>query len=227
MSSPPIIQSSDRVSVLLRIVSFSILVLGALVLAFRWDSIPDRWAVHWNNSGQPDRWTTKAAESFLPFAEGVLLCGFLELVLWVGKANPRRREDLPVATATAIASLTADFVRYLETAIAISFVLMGLLPVFRGLSPERFVTFSLLVTFGAIVLGGARIWRGVRRLKRAGYKGLEGYGGIAYNPADRRLWVPRLSGLGYTLNFANRWAWPILIAMLAIPVMFVLVLVTR
>jgi uncharacterized membrane protein len=69
-----------------------------------------------------------------------------------------------------------------------------------------------------------RLARGVRELKQAGHTGLEGYNGIIYkNPDDPRLWVPKISGLGYTLNFAHRWAWPIMIAFLAIPLAVVVV----
>jgi uncharacterized membrane protein len=35
--------------------------------------------------------------------------------------------------------------------------------------------------------------------------GLEGWNGIIYsNPKDPRLWVPKISGYGTTLNFAHR-----------------------
>jgi uncharacterized membrane protein len=88
------------------------------------------------------------------------------------------------------------------------------------------VLFAIAVVFGAMAFGMVRISRGVRELKQAGHTGLEGYNGIIYkNPADPRLWVPKISGLGYTLNFAHRWAWPIMIAFLAIPLLIVLIVI--
>src|SRR5215813_2203872 len=35
-----------------------------------------------------------------------------------------------------------------------------------------------------------------------------------FNPEDPSLFVPKRSGLGYTLNFANRWTWLVLAATL-------------
>ena len=38
----------------MRILPFVIVQLGAIVLGFKWNDIPDRWAVHWGISGQPE-----------------------------------------------------------------------------------------------------------------------------------------------------------------------------
>jgi len=58
-----------------------------------------------------------------------------------------------------------------------------------------------------------------RRLERTGQLGgLEGWNGFIYsNAEDPRLWVPKLSGFGATLNFAHVRAWLILGAILALP----------
>ena len=212
----------------MRILPFVILLLGAIVLALKWDSIPDRWAVHWGINGQPDRWAAKSPlEVSLPLAAGALVCCFLEGVAWIVTASARRRSELSVETATSVAALTADLVRLLEIAIAIVFVYIGaVLPLSRPVSPVRLVGFMLVVITGAIVFGILRLWRGVRDLKQAGHKGLEGYNGIIYkNPDDPRLWVPKMMGIGYTLNFAHPWAWPIMLAFLAIPLFVVLIVI--
>ncbi len=105
------------------------------------------------------------------------------------------------------------------------FVYIGLaLPLFRPVSSLRIVGFMLVVIAGAIVIGMIRLQRGVSELKRAGHKGLEGYHGVIYrNPDDPRLWVPKLAGVGYTLNFAHPWAWPVLLAILSIPLTVILI----
>lgn len=219
-----------RGSFWLRILPFVILLLGAIVLAITWKDIPDRWAVHWGFKGQPDRWATKTPLGvFLPVVAGTLLCCFLETAAWIVKAPARRRSELSIETAASVAALTADLVRLLAIALAIVFVYIGLaLPLFRPLSSARLVAFMLVVIGGAIVFGMIRLSRGVRDLKRAGHKGLEKYNGVIYkNPNDPRLWVSKLTGIGYTLNFAHPWAWLILIAMLAVPFLVVLALVVR
>jgi uncharacterized membrane protein len=227
MTSPPSsVNGPARGTSWMRILPFVILLLGAIVLGFKWNDIPDRWAVHWGINGQPDRWAAKSPFGvFLPVAAGALVCCFLEGVAWIVKATARRRSELSVETATAVAALTADLVLLLEIAIAIVFVYIGaVLPLSRPVSPVRLVEFMLVVITGAIVFGIVRLWRGVRDLKRAGHKGLEGYNGIIYkNADDPRLWVPKMMGIGYTLNFAHPWAWPILIAILSIPVAVILI----
>ena len=55
--------------------------------------------------------------------------------------------------------------------------------------------------------------------------------GIFYvNPDDESLFVPKRSGLGYTLNFAHPWSWVVLAAIILIsivPVVFALVVMHR
>jgi uncharacterized membrane protein len=41
------------------------------------------------------------------------------------------------------------------------------------------------------------------------------YGFLYNNKDDNRLWVPKASGLGWTLNFGNKWSYVILFLILA------------
>jgi uncharacterized membrane protein len=62
-------------------------------------------------------------------------------------------------------------------------------------------------------------WRQTRRLRADGVALPEGYSGVFYsNPRDARLWVPKLAGVGWTINFAHRRAWPVMIALIGVPV---------
>jgi len=212
----------------MRATPFLILLLSAAVLALKWDKIPDRWPIHWGFHGQPDGWATRTILGvFLPLIGGALLCGFLEALGWMIKTTGTSRRGLSQQAAAAIADLTVDFLRSLEIALAIVFASMGVaLPLAGPIRPGGLVLFAIAVVFGAMAFGMVRISRGVRELKQAGHTGLEGYNGIIYkNPADPRLWVPKISGLGYTLNFAHRWAWPIMIAFLAISLLIVLIVI--
>jgi uncharacterized membrane protein len=51
----------------------------------------------------------------------------------------------------------------------------------------------------------------------------EGWNGVFYsNPDDPSLFVPKRYGIGYTLNFGNRWSWVLLaviFAMVAAPLL--------
>jgi hypothetical protein len=45
----------------------------------------------------------------------------------------------------------------------------------------------------------------------------DAWNGFFYsNPSDPALLVPKRHGIGYTLNFGNRWAWPLLLVILAL-----------
>jgi uncharacterized membrane protein len=209
---------------------FAVLALGAIALALKWDSIPDRWAIHWGISGRPDGWATKTVVGvFLPLAFGAFICGFLEAIGLILRATSKARGGLSPEVALKIAGLTIDFLRLIQIALSLVFAYIGIaLPLSPPESPLRLVWFVFAAVGIAIVVGMIRLWRGVLDLKKAGHEGLEGYNGIIYkNPNDPRLWVPKISGLGYTLNFAHPWAWPIMVAILAIPVLVVIALVVR
>ncbi|MGO9838019.1 MAG: DUF5808 domain-containing protein [Polyangiaceae bacterium] len=49
-----------------------------------------------------------------------------------------------------------------------------------------------------------------RRARAQGLSGrTEGYHWLFYsNAGDRRLWVPKRYGIGWTVNFGHPWAWP-------------------
>lgn len=219
-----------RGSLWLPALPFIILLIGAIILVLKWDSIPNRWPIHWGFNGRPDGWSNRTIiGAFLPFGAGALVCGFLEAIALIIRATSRAGNSLSPEAARKIAGLTTDFVRFVEIAISLVFVYVGVaLPLSPPENPFRLGWFVLVVIAGAIVVGMVRLWKGVRALKEAGHTGLEGYNGIIYNnPNDPRLWVPKISGLGYTLNFAHPWAWPILIAMLATPLLVVFALLVR
>jgi uncharacterized membrane protein len=59
----------------------------------------------------------------------------------------------------------------------------------------------------------------------------KGWRGIFYtNPDDPALFVPKRYGIGYTLNFANPWAWAVVVlifAMVAVPLILSAAYLTR
>jgi uncharacterized membrane protein len=77
-----------------------------------------------------------------------------------------------------------------------------------------------------VVIVGAIVWsvRALRSVYRYLHRtnqlaGLEGWNGVIYsNATDPRIWVPKLSGLGATLNFAHTKSWLVLGAILVMPI---------
>lgn len=213
-----------RQSIWRRALPFIILALAGIVLFLERNSIPDRWPIHWGANGQPNGWATKTIPGvLLPLAVGFLICIFLEVIASVIKVSAKGRGGVSPEASITIGDLTGDLLRLLEIALAIVSAFFALsMPLARSADPVRMAWFVFAVVGAALVVGTVRLWIGVRELKRAGYKGLEGYNGIVYNnPDDPRLWVPKISGLGYTLNFAHRWARPIMIAIVVVIILII------
>jgi uncharacterized membrane protein len=161
-------------------------------------------------------------------ATGIFTCGLLEGVTALSRIEleGERKRDLEPEAAQEIAQVTHEIVRLIELALAVAFSLGTVL----GLGSKSGVHWSfpwltVLCVALAIAVGSSRLVECARGLKARGLgKGLEGWNGIVYrNTADPRLWVPKLGGIGYTLNFAHRWAWPML-ALLLFPAAVLLLL---
>lgn len=202
-----------------------ILVLGAAVLGLMWGSLPETWAVHFDLHGHPDGWAQRTVPGvFGPILLGAFIVGFTQLL----KPMVRGRKSPWAVTPEArerLAEMDCQSIDTISAAMAASVVAFALV---LPLAP-RLVPAVVIFMVASIVLATLRIVFLIRAtladLKRDGQvQGLKGFSGIAYNNADDpRLWVPKLSGLGTTLNFAHPWAWPVLIAILAFPVSAILI----
>ena len=129
--------------------------------------------------------------------------------------------DASPEAARVILDATAGLTRVISLAIAIYMALLVTPPSWLpGLGAGRTLGLGIVVIVGAIVWAVWALKAVHRYLHRTGQlAGLEGWNGVVYsNPKDPRLWVPKLSGLGATLNFAHAQSWLILGAILAAPI---------
>ncbi|MEW6210527.1 MAG: DUF1648 domain-containing protein [Acidobacteriota bacterium] len=217
-------------SSLLRWLPFLILAAAAVFLIAKWDSIPDRWITHWNARGEPDGWSSKTPFGvFLPLGFGLLLCAFIEAIaFYVSRIRkPGQGHKASPESVAAVAEATAGFVRMVNLTMAIVCAFIAVkLPLFPSLSPAPIVAFVFAMVLIALVYGFRRMKRAQEEIRRMGGEDeFEGWDGVFYrNPKDSRLWVPKLLGMGYTLNFAHPWAWPLLVLILSIPLVTVLVI---
>jgi len=153
---------------------------------------------------------------------GFAIAGFLEVTARACVTRQRLAGgfDASPEAARAVLDATAGLTRVVSVAIS---VFMSLVVVPQSWHPSIHSGISL--GLGMAILLGAIVWsvwslKSVHgRLEQAGQlEGLEGWNGFAYsNSKDPRLWVPKLSGLGATLNFAHARAWLILGAILLVP----------
>ncbi len=185
---------------------FALLGAAALYLYLNWDRIPERLAVS-RGIASPGGWadrTTKGVYGELLFA--LELCALLLLVGIAGWYGARRSRSRPVILGGIIA------VTYVVAGMS---DLIALQPVF-GIPewPIILVVVAALIPILVIMAGKmSHLGEPLDPTPQECWKG----GVIYYNPSDPVLFVEKRGGLGYTLNFANRWAW-ILLAGLALVV---------
>jgi uncharacterized membrane protein len=153
---------------------------------------------------------------------GLALAAFLEVVARKSVARQRLAAgfDASPEAARAILDATAELARVMSLAISV-FVSLLVVPQtgLPGFGQQRALGLGTAALLGAIVWSVWSLKSVHRRLERAGQLGgLEGWNGVVYsNAKDPRLWVPKLSGFGATLNFAHARAWLILGAILLLP----------
>lgn len=205
----------------MRWISLAILVAAGVLLLVFWGDLPDRWITHWGPHG-PDRWATKSyAAALAPLVIGLFTWLLFEAIaIWMARRQPTS------AFPPEMLAVQAAVVR--ATGLAVSLLIAGLtvaLPFLHPQSPAPIIV-ATLADIGLIV-GIAMFWaaKRTRRLRDSGVSIPEGYQGVFYrNPRDSRLWVPKVAGIGWTINFAHRFAWPVMITLVATPLVMFLVL---
>lgn len=201
--------------------SLGALAASGVLLAVFWGDVPDRWITHWGVHG-PDGWATKSAlNAALPIGLGLLLWILFDVI---ARAIARGDRGLPREMTAMIATV----MRAVGLALALVCAALALaLPLVQPRSSLP-IAVGVPVTI-AVVVGAAMLWasRQTRRLRAAGVALPEGYTGVFYkNPRDARLWVPKVAGVGWTINFAHRRAWPVMIALIGVPVAVAILIAT-
>jgi len=202
-----------------RWVSLGVLAAAGVLLAVFWGDVPDRWITHWGGHG-PDGWATKTvANAALPLVLGLAVWLLLEAI-----ALFTARRGSNAGIPRELNAVYAAVLRAVGFALSLLFAALTLsLPLLRPRSSLPIaIGFPLVI---GVVGGLAMIWaaRETRRLRASGMALPHGYHGVFYsNPRDTRLWVPKISGVGWTINFAHRFAWPVMIALLGVPLAIVL-----
>jgi uncharacterized membrane protein len=132
----------------------------------------------------------------------------------------RLRRD-PGTSSSHVRAAAMDFVRIVMLGISAMIALLAIvLPLGPRLPLPALISLSVAPLLVALAAGGVRLGATLRELRDRGYGGkIEGYHPLYYaNANDRRLWVPKLTGLGWTINFAHPLGWPMLFLLLAVPI---------
>jgi uncharacterized membrane protein len=206
---------------------YLMLAAAALLLTWRWGSIPERFPIHWGFDGQPNGWSQRTPLGvFAPLALGTAICVLLAAMMRLVEHSGRMyAPETHAFLATVVLAVT-----YL---LATVFSLVALVTAFQWSHAMQIIPAIVLVVAAGLTLYAAR---GVTALPTASVAG-PGDGtadacwkwGLFYcNAEDAALFVPRRIGLGYDLNFGHRAAWWCLTLTLLLPaVVLSIVLASR
>jgi uncharacterized membrane protein len=188
----------------------------------RLSAVPARLVIHWNVRG-PDRWIETTAHAVQALVEmiggGCVALGVgAILVAWSRTSDslqtPAARRVYQFRRLGAWLLIGCEFFGAVLAAMSLATVSASAVRIWG----------ALLTTF-LIALSGAMIFA----YKKAACSIDEAIGhrdntqpcwrrGIYYNPDDPSFWVPKRIGVGWTINFAHPWAWPVLAVLVLVPV---------
>jgi uncharacterized membrane protein len=203
-----------------------VLFLGALGawIDFHWDRLPPQFPVHWGLHGA-DRWVTTTPRTVFGFlAIHALLCLLMAGIAW-GLLHWSRR-----VSSTGPSCASESHFRGLVVRLLIANAYLLVFPAWFGLFHPSAAVANIwglaltivIVVFSVLLIragqGGSRamVAAGIPvgdRTPDLSWK----WGLIYFNPADPSIFVEKRFGIGYTLNFGNRWGW----VALAVLVLFI------
>jgi uncharacterized membrane protein len=196
-----------------------------LWVGLNWDRLPPRFPVHWGFQG-PDRWvTTTPTAMFGLLALQTFLCLLLAGSAW-GVLNLSRR----VSTSGSRAASERHFRRRVVQLMIVAEFFIACPAWFAFFQPSALLMnvwgAALAVVMLVFVVSLIHLGQGGSREADPAPAAAEGdhtpdacwkWGVFYFNPADPAILTEKRFGIGYTLNFGNRWSWAVMFAVLLIP----------
>jgi uncharacterized membrane protein len=216
---------------------FAIIASAAVVLAVRWDRLPNRFPVHWNAALQPDGWSVRSAGTvFGPLVIGVVMCAVLLFIAygitrWSRRVNVR---GTPAVLEERFRGIVFKLLLASSYALALGTALQSLLPLRASQTLPVVALLPGGLMLAAIVIAIVMLVRVRREAYDPGaiepdqaVGPPEGdhtpdrcwkLGILYFNPDDPALFVEKRFGIGYTVNFGNWWSWVLLGLLIVGPV---------
>jgi uncharacterized membrane protein len=186
--------------------------LGALAIwaSGHWDRLPSQIPVHWGLGG-PDRWISRTPESVYGWLAISATVSLLFMLMAWGILYWSRRAS--TAEGRRFRRLTVQL-------IVITGYWMGALAWLALLAPGEAnwlagVVLAVVAVYLVLIIRALRHAAATPagdRTPDACWK----LGIFYFNPTDPAVFVAKRFGVGYTFNFANRWSWVMLAALLVV-----------
>ncbi len=201
------------------------LLATAALLKLRWQTIPDRFPIHWGLDGQPNGWANRSLGStFGPLLLATVLVGSFALL---GELTSRSSPGYG-GRASMLRTVKSVLLAVCWS-LTLLFCAISVLPLTRN--PTNYVPLltmgSLVFVIGILVFIGLRSLRMSETIAASQNTTDDRFwkAGLFYvNPDDSALMVPKRYGFGYTLNFGQPICWFIFAAILLIPVLLPILL---
>jgi uncharacterized membrane protein len=215
---------------------FLLLSLIGLLVYMNWNTLPDRWPVHWGIDGQPDRWADRTPRAvFGPLAGIGVMCALMFLIA-LGILHRSRRIEVtgaPAASERAFQRAILWLLLGVECFLVLHMGGLQLWPLWSGpANPDSvawlavgvipLVMLAVFFVFVRIGQGGSRLEPSPVRERPVGDRTRDDCWklGLFYvNRADAAVFVEKRFGIGYTVNFGNYWVWIGLAFVLALPLL--------
>jgi uncharacterized membrane protein len=202
---------------------FLILLAAVAYVRMHWDEVPARFPTHWNLAGRPDGWTRKSvAGAYGSLCVGLIVCSvtFARSYVVLHRTRLPRvtgndgRQNRRVRQVNLVAMLASEYL------VALLLAWTHTVSMFSATAGRPQLPLAFRVAPFALIIVGAMA---VVRLRQHPVT-LEGQpvgdttpdsrwilGQLYYNRLDPAIFVEKRMGLGYTLNFGNRWSWLVVI----------------
>lgn len=228
------------------VASFLVILLGTAWIALHWESIPERFATHWNAAGEVDAWATKSVLTV--FALPLITLVIVTLIFVV--CLPIRHGSVGVRSAgsevekiktQARNQASLPWIAGLTLFLSIGMMALAIATVTPSLA-DSISAIGAILAVGTLtiailmIVAITRVNAKVDRLIEAGEISASSVsspdndahyiGGLIYhNPDDPAIFVDRRAGVGLSLNFAHWQARAIAVAIVVVPLAIVAVTV--
>jgi uncharacterized membrane protein len=188
---------------------FLALAAVALYLWLHWSQLPEHFPVHFGADGEPNRWANRDwASVYGPVLMGTGVNLFIVGMAWTISRMSRN---------TVMRYVTVRSLQVLLYPLTFTLVILSLLPLWHP--PVWLIPAVMLSSTAALM-----VW-GYKRISAPSADASpeprsDSYwkaGMFYYNPDDPAILVSKRVGIGYTLNFASKWTWVIMVLLLALP----------
>jgi uncharacterized membrane protein len=220
LSSPA---PSESFAMRLVLPPFLALGLAAAYLSLHWNQIPERFPMRWSSDGQPIGW---ASRDWLG-VYGTLLMAVGFNLFSLGMAWLIAR----LSRKTTMRYITVRGLLVLLYPLTFTFIVVSLLPLLQ--IPARLIPAVILASVGLTfsIIAGVLYWSykevsatsaGEDEVPEPQSDSYWRGGMFYYNPNDPAIFVSKRVGIGYTMNFANKMSWVVLVGILLIALLPIL-----